>query len=227
MHHPENTTLFSPLLPRSIVSAELLGDSPVARPLRQEASAIGRASEKRWLDFARGRHCARQALATFGIEVAPIPIGDHREPIWPAGFVGSITHCAGYCAAAVGQDREHAAIGIDAETHAALPNGALEIVSLPSEREWLVAQASLGLFWDRILFSAKESVFKAWYPMARKRLDFHDVRIVFTPEGLFEAEITVEGPFAALRGGFRVTQGLVITAVRQPACGGEPSMHEE
>ena len=81
----------------------------------EEAAAVQHAVEKRRREFAVGRMLARAALAAIGDPPSAIPTGNHREPVWPAGIVGSITHCAGYCAAAVARDAMVVALGIDAE----------------------------------------------------------------------------------------------------------------
>ena len=91
-----------------------------------------------------------------------------------------MTHCAGYRAAAVARSGDLAAVGIDAEPHAPLPPDVLELVARPEERVELTAleEARPDLHWDRILFSAKEAVFKAWFPLTRRWLDFTDVGTV-------------------------------------------------
>ena len=59
--------------------------------------------------------------------------GAKREPLWPAGVVGSITHCDGYRAAAVARATDLATVGIDAEPHEPLPDGVLAAIALPAE----------------------------------------------------------------------------------------------
>src|SRR5207302_1592308 len=78
--------------------------------------------------------------------------------------------------------------GIDAEIHDELPEGVLGRISLPEEREWLEARAGDETSWDTVLFSAKESVFKAWFPLARRWLGFEDAHVDLAPEeGAFQA----------------------------------------
>src|SRR5918992_849287 len=84
-----------------------------------------------------------------------------RAPRWPAGVVGSMTHCVGYRAAAVARSDELCGIGIDAEPHAALPGAVLDLVLRDEERERLraLADSSPDLHWDRVVFCAKEAVY--------------------------------------------------------------------
>src|SRR5690242_4153856 len=98
------------LLPAGVAAAEEFQDRLDAALFPAEAAQIQGAVEARRREFATGRHCARQALAALGVPATPLLSGGHREPLWPAGVVGSITHCTGYRAAAVAPDERLAAI---------------------------------------------------------------------------------------------------------------------
>ena len=102
---------------------------------------VARAVDRRRAEFTTVRTCARIALGRLGLPPAPLLTGSKREPLWPAGVVGSITHCDGYRAAAVARASEVAAIGIDAEPHDPLPDGILDRVTLPAERAHLARPA--------------------------------------------------------------------------------------
>jgi len=207
------------LLPDGVAGVEVRGEDPDAALLPEEEPALERASPKRRREFTTGRSCARRALAALELPPAPILPGPDREPRWPAGAVGSITHCRDYCAAAVAPAGRFASIGIDAEVHDELPEGVLERISLPEEREWLEAQDG-ETSWDTVLFSAKESVFKAWFPLARRWLGFEDAHVdLAREEGAFHARLLVPGPTVGGRplqgfdGRFLVRDGLVLTAI--------------
>ncbi|WP_433393227.1 4'-phosphopantetheinyl transferase family protein [Micromonospora sp. KLBMP9576] len=172
------------------------------------------------------RHCARRALATLGLPAVPILSGQRGAPLWPDGVVGSMTHCAGYRAAVLGRRTAFVTLGVDAEPHAPLPDGVLDAIALPAERERLarLAAAQPAVCWDRLLFSAKESVYKAWFPLTRRWLDFSEADIVVDPAaGLFHATLLVPGPvldgtrLGAFTGRYRVDRGLVVTAIGVPA----------
>src|SRR5689334_18679792 len=145
------------LLPAEVASVAVRGDDPSASLLPEEAAQLGRAVEKRVREFTTARTCARRALGKLGLPAAPILRGPNRAPSWPPGVVGSITHCRGYRAAAVALQRDVLTVGIDAEVHEGLPAGVLGQVAVDRERAWL-AEAPGGVHWDRLLFSAKESV---------------------------------------------------------------------
>jgi 4'-phosphopantetheinyl transferase EntD len=89
----------------------------------------------------------------------------------------------------------------------------LRLVAGDEEREWLDSAAGPEC-WDRILFSAKESVFKAWFPLAGRWLGFKDALVTFDPDtGSFAARLLVPGPVTRFDGRFTVRDGLVLTAV--------------
>ena len=159
----------------------------------------------------------------------PIPAGERGAPQWPHGYAGGITHCAGYRAAAVASTREVLAIGVDAEPDEVLPDGVLDHVSLPGERARLrdLAAAAPGTSWDRLLFSAKESVYKAWFPATRQWLGFEGADITIDPvAGTFHARLLVPAPVIAgpplagltgFDGRWLASNGLVLTAIALPA----------
>jgi 4'-phosphopantetheinyl transferase EntD len=211
--------LIAQLLPAGVVSAELQGEDAHGYLLAQEAAQIRGAVPSRLREFTAARSCARQALRELGLPETAILRGRHREPLWPPGVVGSITHCPGYRAAAAAKIADALAIGIDAEVHEELPANVLERVSIPEERAWL-SGAPEGVHWDRVLFSAKESLYKAWFPLTRRRLSFDQAVLNFEPDtGAFEARLRI-APVSGLQlssctfaGRFLVRDGLVLTAI--------------
>ncbi len=219
------------LLPSAVESAEVFGDGcDDGELLPAEAALIAGASEKRRREFTGARVCARLALARAGFGLAPILPGPTGAPQWPAGVVGSLTHCDGYRAAAVGKTDAFAAIGIDAEPHAPLPDGVLAKVAGDSERLALASLATRApeFCWDRMLFSAKEAVYKAWSPATGRWLGFTDAEVELDPDGTFAARLLVAGPLLARRplttyhGFWAAGRGVVVTAVSVPAAAGQP-----
>jgi 4'-phosphopantetheinyl transferase EntD len=207
------------ILPAGVAVAEWTGAGEPPPLLPAETELVAGAAPGRRHDLAVSRACARGALARLGHQPVPVLMGPDREPVWPGGVVGSLTHCAGYGAAAVAAAARFAAIGIDAEVRRPLPGGVLGKVALPPERAWLEARPAGGC-WDRLLFGAKESVFKAWFPLTGAWLEFRDALVTFEPAtGAFSARLLVPGPAVdgrrveALAGRYVVTDGLVLTAI--------------
>ncbi|HEX4814125.1 MAG TPA: 4'-phosphopantetheinyl transferase superfamily protein [Nonomuraea sp.] len=208
------------ILPDAVVAVHTFTDPPGVVLFPEEADLVRHAAEKRRREFTTARHCVHRAMELLGVPAVPVLSGAHGEPAWPPGVAGSITHCAGYRAAAVGA--APAAIGIDAEPDGPLPPGVLDAVSVPQERQMLrrLAAEHPGTNWDRMLFSAKESVYKAWYPLARRWLDFQDAAIVLDPlGGTFDARLLVAGPrwqgrrLSGFSGRWMAGNGLVLTAI--------------
>ncbi|MER5628035.1 4'-phosphopantetheinyl transferase superfamily protein [Streptosporangium sp. NPDC002544] len=214
------------LLPGEIMSSEAFDDSrPCALFLAEEA-VIGGAVEKRRREFTTARWCAREALRRLGYPLVPVVPGVKGAPVWPPGVVGSITHCAGYRAAAVARSSDITTLGIDAEPNKPLPSGILEAITVDEELRWVtdLLRRDSSVRWDRLLFSAKESVYKAWFPLAPRReprLDFSEASITFDPvRGGFQARLLGEGPRLSdggevkeFSGRWLVGRGLVVTAI--------------
>jgi 4'-phosphopantetheinyl transferase EntD len=215
-------TPLASLLPAGVVVAEL-GEHPEETALfPQEAAVVARSVEKRRREFAAVRHCARRALARLGHPPVPILPGERGAPSWPDGVVGSMTHCEGFAAAALARAAEVRSVGIDAEPHAPLPDGVLRLIALPAEvadLERLHAERP-GICWDRLLFCAKEAVYKTWFPLTGTWLDFHEARVVIDPAGgTFRAGLLVPGPMVdavpltSFSGRWAVTSTLLLTAI--------------
>jgi 4'-phosphopantetheinyl transferase EntD len=208
------------LLPPTTVTVEAGDDDWTARLLPEEEPLVARAVEKRRREFTAGRSCARRALARLGWTDFPVVAGPRREPLWPPGVVGSITHCPGYCAAAVARLSDLRGVGIDAELGAALPTGVAEMVCTEAERRW--AAELPGHHWAALIFSAKESIYKAWYPVARRWLDYRDAELTIDADGgRFSARILLPVepevfPWNPLEGRFAVSDGRVFTTVTLP-----------
>ncbi|MCL6299136.1 4'-phosphopantetheinyl transferase family protein [Streptomyces kronopolitis] len=211
------------LLPAPVVTAEAFQDAPLSAMFPEEWALVAKAVPKRQKEFGTVRGCARDALAELGFAPAPLLPGPGREPQWPAGIVGAMTHCAGYRAAAVARSAEVRTIGLDAEPHLPLNDpGVLKLVTLPAERPRLarLAEVQPEVCWDRLIFSAKESVYKAWYPLTRRWLDFQEAELTFDPtNATFTARLLVPGPvvdgreITEFHGRWLIGSGLMVTAI--------------
>jgi 4'-phosphopantetheinyl transferase EntD len=209
------------ILPPGVVGAEAFEDPPGVMLFPEEEALVARAVDKRRREFATARACARTALAALGVEPAPILPGERGAPQWPTGIVGSITHCAGYRAAAAARACDVLTIGLDAEPDKILPAGVLEAVSLPGERERLRdLTAAPGTCWDRLLFCAKEATYKAWFPLTRRWLGFEDADITINAaDGTFETRLLVPAPavggfpLAGFTGRWVARDGLLLAAI--------------
>ena len=217
------------LLPSWVRAVDTTQDASEDTLWPAERSVVSRAVAKRRVEFATVRACARAALAELGVPPAPILPGARGAPGWPQGVVGSMTHCAGYRGAAVASTEHAASVGIDAEPHGPLPHGVLDAIARPEEHGWLaeLAARAPAVRWDRLLFSMKESVYKAWFPLTGSWLDFDGASITVDPAaGEFTAVLQVPGPVLGGRelttftGRFSASDALVLTAIVVPAAVG-------
>jgi len=203
------------LLPPSVVVVR--GTPELAtRPLHpEEARCALEMGETRRREFALGRACAQAALARLGL-AGPV-LRDRREPRWPQGAVGSLTHCDGFCAAAVARAEDVRAIGIDAELDAPLSQRAAERICTPEEREHMAGLPPLPSGqWEKLVFSAKESFYKAYFPLGRTFLGFHDAALHFDPDTRsFRVRVLRADapPPHAARGRYALAPPHVLTAV--------------
>ncbi|HEV7710104.1 MAG TPA: 4'-phosphopantetheinyl transferase superfamily protein [Asanoa sp.] len=211
--------LLTAILPPSAVAAERRDDDDPAPLFPGEADAVAGAVDSRRREFATGRLCAREALRALGLPAAPLPRGDGGPPVWPPGVVGSVTHCAGYRGAAVARASALASLGIDAEPDEPLPAGVLDLVADEAE---LAGLPGGGPCWDRLLFCAKEALYKAWYPLTRRWLGFEEAWVTLAPDGTFTARLLVDGiPIGdqvrtEFAGRWRAAPGLLLAAVAVP-----------
>jgi 4'-phosphopantetheinyl transferase EntD len=208
------------ILPDSVMVVEGPTRLADARLLPQEAAALGRVSATRLAEFTASRTYARQALAGMGLPLMPILSGPQRQPLWPSGIVGSITHCADYCAVAVARETAFCAIGIDAEPDEPLPNEVLKYVALGPERDFVSDPRHAAVHWDRLLFSAKESIFKAWFQATGQWLDFmHACVTIDCASRQFHARIyptasiTRNDLKSELTGRYMIGDGRMLTAL--------------
>jgi len=184
----------------------------------EEQALVASAVEKRRLEFARGRHCARAALRRLGVADAPLLTGAQREPLWPAGVVGSITHTSGICLAAVARAEHYAGVGIDVEPAAPLELGLAQRIAREAEMNALGSMPPLLA--ARLVFSAKEAFYKCQFYSSRQFLDFDAVAVKLEARGEFSVKLLVDAapfaPGATFRGRWRRSDGFLCTAVVLP-----------
>jgi 4'-phosphopantetheinyl transferase EntD len=184
----------------------------------EEAVALERAVEKRRREFVAGRVLARRALARLGASPAPIPRGDDRAPIWPNGYVGTISHTRSICAAAVARDGDVRSLGLDVEDASPLAPELVARICTAPEEAWLaqLPGAERGRF-GKLFFSAKEAFYKCQYPLTGRFLEFHDAELAIDVDArTIAVAVSAEDfrlpPGLTLR--FRFQDGLVLVAAR-------------
>jgi enterobactin synthetase component D len=157
--------------PSARAAAQALG---IALP-----ASVLRSVPTRQLEFIAGRISARTALRQAGLAEPPtVGMADDRAPIWPAGFVGSITHAAGSAWAVAAPMTLLRAVGVDLEgelTAQAMRDLAPQVMAsgeaLPVAPHWPATR----LF--SLVFSAKESAYKCLAGFGAAELGFRDLRL--------------------------------------------------
>ena len=131
--------------------------------------------------YRSGRICAGEVLSKLGTLGQPVLRDPQtREPLWPEGISGAITHSGNWAAAAAGKTSDVLGIGIDLEDlERQVDSRISRHVCIPEEQKWLQECGEDFLEQNlKIIFSAKESIFKAFFPYTRTYLHFHDARIL-------------------------------------------------
>ena len=131
--------------------------------------------------YRSGRICAGEVLSKLGTRGQPVLRDPQtREPLWPEGISGAITHSGKWAAAAAGKTSDVSGIGIDLEDlERQVDSRISRHVCIPEEQKWLQECGEDFLEQNlKIIFSAKESIFKAFFPYTRTYLHFHDARIL-------------------------------------------------
>lgn len=134
---------------------------------------LANSGRKRKTDHLAGRIAAAHALPDHTVP----GIGPGGEPLWPQGISGSITHSTTQAMAVVTQ--YPALIGIDCETILS-ENEAREIKDgiIDAQEERVLSRSrypfALAL---TLVFSAKESLFKALFPQVKSYMGFDSARV--------------------------------------------------
>jgi 4'-phosphopantetheinyl transferase EntD len=143
-----------------------------------EKRAASRFSGKRLKDFSTGRYCARKALAAMGYENVEILVGDDKQPIWPTGYVGSISHSAKLVGAVAAKTSQVKSIGLDIESIGKIKPEMWRILYTEAEIDFLNSFTGEELaYYTTLLFSFKESFYKLQFPLTKTFLNFTDVEV--------------------------------------------------
>lgn len=197
--------------------------APMPRLMGDEVLAIEHVTAARAREFGAGRAAARAAMEMLGHVPRPVLQGEDRAPVWPLGLQGSISHTGRDCLAVVTDAPEIGALGLDLEPSTPLEPALWPEICTMDEMRWL---ASLGPsqrgHFAKLIFCAKEAVYKAQYQTSRTLLDFQAITLIMDLRGgRFSAQLNVEVPgFAAgdfIAGRFAILSTNFVAAVELPA----------
>jgi len=149
------------------------------------------------------------ALRSIGIKnPGPVLKGSSSEPLWPEGIIGALSHCRGMAVCAVCYGDKLRGLGIDIEELAGdMPQDVIRLVCTDREMEWVRGE----LYKMKMIFSAKEAAFKAFFPSVKMYMDFKDAELIWNErKALFDAKLLKRyEPFEA---GFSFEVGSIINA---------------
>lgn len=193
--HIEFSSALAAVCPLGSRSAWSLID-PHGKPDKTEFPRIGRATSRRCAEFATGRRLARTLLSQIGIDDAIIHSRTDRSPAWPEGAIGSISHSGDLCAVAVMLARPGRSLGLDIERIGRVSRRALRVACTQSEIALVDALPVDDRPWvSTALFSMKEAIYKAWYPLGVRDLSFADIELSMAASAPFSAELSIRLSF--------------------------------
>lgn len=183
--HSSDLTPDLPSFAAFVVKTPFEGKQDV-RAFPDEMESLGsRAVRARQDRFVRGRLAAHEAIRELGGRPSPIKAGPMREPIWPGAYVGSISHVSEFSVALVADSKECKGVGVDVE-ELARSSEIESFVTRPEEASWLdnAVASSSRQDWLVALFSAKESLYKAFYPLVGRFFGFDAASLAPSGSGL-------------------------------------------
>ncbi len=207
--------------PSVIVQVALpLGDDREVLPA--ERDVVRSAVEKRRREFYAGRVAARRALAELDIHDFPLLPDSDRAPIWPERVVGSISHTTEYCVVVVDRAERTRSIGVDVEPNEEIEEKLWASICTEVELERIreAPEEDRGRL-ARLIFSAKESVYKCQYPLTRMFLSFEEVETeIDRSRHTFRATLPASAGDAigqrTVEGHWCVDGGFLVTGVELP-----------
>jgi len=195
-----------------------------AELFKNELSVVSKAIDKRRFEFSCGRFCARKALHRMGQEPVPILHGKNGRPVWPKGFVGSISHSSCWAGAAVSRSEQIFTLGFDIETIDRIKAPILKRIVTTDERSRINKMTGHARqIYAALLFSAKEAFFKAFSSHYARPLRFKDISIIPKHNSaafkiILNADLTVflkDHPDPVCR--YKLYEKDIFTAITYPA----------
>lgn len=141
---------------------------------------------KRRAQFLAGRLAAKNALCsikkTTELQNDAILIGQHREALWPKGIIGSISH-SDEISIAVAQPKSTTKLGVGVDIQSILSDDDIaksRSLVLTARDQTLLEKGVEGQSYNQfftLIFSAKESFFKAAFNSVGDYFDFDAVSV--------------------------------------------------
>lgn len=158
-------------------------------------SCLDTAVSKRKAEYLAGRLCAKKLLKCLKISTSStqLPPREDRLPDWPEGLLGSISHTHACAVVGVAQRAQYGNLGLDVEfiMENDVAKSIVSQIATPQELSLLTEHLSFSVQ-VTLIFSIKESIYKALYPEVNRFFDFDAVivRNINLQKSTFDAIIT-------------------------------------
>jgi 4'-phosphopantetheinyl transferase EntD len=176
-----------------------------------EKALVQHAVPSRQAEFATGRWCARAALAQLGARAEVLGKGALGEPLWPTGYLGSITHESGLCLALAASKSPRgllAGLGLDLlDTRRPVRMTEMATLILHPLEQALISNQPDPDAYLQLLFAAKEAVVKAVSARVGRYLDLTQIHVSLIAD-VFTA--TLEGYDFTLEGRWCKHEGFIL-----------------
>lgn len=133
---------------------------------------------KRRNEFYAGRWCAAKAFEKLTGMIEVPGIQENRAPSWPIGYCGSISHSNEWVISCVASKDSYESVGLDIEDSSLLPNSTDWSAQIATNQELEICSVTAGDDALALIFSAKETLFKAINPLTNVFFDFTDAEVV-------------------------------------------------
>lgn len=143
-------------------------------------SHLTKAVQKRKAEYLAGRLCAKKALSKLEVSNYAVHSDKNRCPLWPRHIKGSITHNNNLAIVAVTDNQSALGIGIDIESiiSAKVINEIEQTVLFDDEFGLLMLNDVTREILFSLIYSIKETFFKAAYPSTGYLFGFDAVKVV-------------------------------------------------
>jgi len=183
-------------------------------------SRLQQAVSKRRAEYLASRLLVRSVMAELGMADFILTNAPDRSPCWPAGVQASLSHSAGVVVVAA--TRQPCAIGVDVEQFMSETTAQETAELLMNEQEQQLLQTLPVSFSAAatLLFSLKESLYKALWPQLHQPMDFLDAELVSVDFAQQRATLRLTQNFSGcfahgtlLEAGFMWRDNQVITQI--------------
>ncbi len=184
-------------------------------------SHLIKANKYRKAEFLSGYFLSKYVLNEAGCDVSEITV-ENRLPVWPNGYIGSISQCKDLVAVAVCETHLYLSTGLNVEsvfTQEVATEMSFSVLD-PLEKALLSAAGFDFPTMTSLAYSAKESLFKCLYQIKKTKSTFLDYRINYIDSEKqtieFKSDVNTyvyEGDVLTPKGHYLIDDSRVYTLV--------------